>query len=357
MKHTLRPHRVHRPRGLVRGLPPRSPGTSATPQRGAVQGTIAGALANRRTTDRIPTSKGDLVVSPLDHASILFAWDGKAIYVDPTSPAIEDERYPKADLVLLTEAHFDHLDAVAVERLRKPGTVVAGPPAVAERTSVDVVLNEGDTRDVAGISVRAVPLYVTSSAVPRPAVLYRPRGRGVGYVLDLRRQAPRLPVRRHRLHPRGPCARARSTWLFIAVGPPLGMSPADAKVQCIEAMRPGIAFPYHDRYVDLTGLEQALASSGVDVRDRNFYPRAERWRRDAVTACSEGADRHLPRPPRGRRQGSFGPPRARRTRASSTAARWCAHGRTRSHRGGEVEGIASSPPSPCPRKPYGSAES
>jgi L-ascorbate metabolism protein UlaG (beta-lactamase superfamily) len=248
------------------------------------QGTIAGALANRRTTDHIPTSKGDLVVSPLDHASILFAWDGKAIYVDPTSPAIEDQRYPKADLVLLTEAHFDHLDAVAVARLRKQGTVVVGPPAVAERTSVDLVLNEGDTRDVLGIRVRAVPLYDLERG-PAPGVLYHPRGRGVGYVLDLGGThvylsgdtdcTPEVRALEH------------VDVAFIAVSPPLGMSPADA-VQCIEAMRPGIAFPYHDRYVDLTGLEQALAGSGVDVRDRNFYPRAERWRRDAVTACNEG---------------------------------------------------------------------
>ncbi len=247
-------------------------------------GTLAGALANRRTTDRIPTSKGELVVSPLDHASILFAWDGKAIYVDPTSPAIEEERFPKADVVFVTEAHFDHLDAVALERLRKPGTVVVGPPAVAERVAVDVVMNEGDRRDVAGIAVRAVPLYGLEHG-PAPGVLYHPRGRGIGYVLDLAGTRVYLSGDTECT----PEVRALDHLdvAFIAVSPPLAMSPPEA-VQCIEAMRPGIVFPYHDRYVDLTGLEHALANSGIDVRDRNFYPRAERWRRDALTACNEG---------------------------------------------------------------------
>ena len=247
-------------------------------------GTIAGAYANRRTTDHIPTSKGDLAVSPLDHASVLLAWDGKAIYVDPTSPAIEDERYPKADAVFVTEPLFDHLDAVAVERLRRPGTVVVGPPAVAERTHVDVVMNEGDSRDVAGITVRAVPLYDLEHG-PAPGVLYHPRGRGVGYVLDLGGThvylsgdtdcTPEVKALEH------------VDVAFIAVSPPLAMSPAQA-ARCIEAMHPGIVLPYHDRYVDLTGLEHTLAGSGIDVRNRNFYPRAERWRRDAVTACNEG---------------------------------------------------------------------
>jgi len=247
-------------------------------------GTIAGALENKLTTDRIPTAKGDLVVSPLDHASILFAWDGKAIYVDPTSPAIEDDRFPKADIVLVTEAHFDHLDAVALDRLRKPGTVVVGPPSVAERTPVDVVMNEGDRHDVAGVSVRAVPLYGLERG-PAPGVMYHPRGRGLGYVLDLAGTRVYLSGDTECT----PEVRAldRIDVAFIAVSPPLAMSPAEA-VRCVDAVRPRIVFPYHDRYVDLTDLEHALVGSGVDVRDRNFYPRAERWRRDAVTACNEG---------------------------------------------------------------------
>ncbi len=311
-------------------------------------GTLAGAHENKRTTDRIPTAKGDLVVSPLDHASILFAWDGRAIYVDPTSPAVEDDRFPKADIVLVTEAHFDHLDAVALERLRKPGTVVVGPRAVAERTSVDVVLNEGDTRDVAGISVRAVPLYARARSRARRPLPPAGTRRRVRWT----RRHPRLPVRRHRLHPRGPCARARRRGLHRG-GPAAGDVP---RRRC--AVHRGHA-PRHRLSVPrpLRGPDRPRAGAREFRRRRTrsqLLP--ARWsdgegtpRRPATRGRSASAAT-ASRPP-----GSW-TPRARRTRASSTAARWCAHGRTRSHRGGEVEGIASSPPSPCPRKPYGSAE-
>jgi L-ascorbate metabolism protein UlaG (beta-lactamase superfamily) len=247
-------------------------------------GPASAAFANRHTTDRFPTSKGDLVVSPLEHASVLFGWDGKAIYVDPTSTAIEDDNLPTADVILVTEARFDHLDAVAVERLRRPGTVVVGPPAVADRTHVDVVVRDGDTRTVVGIVATAVPSYSLERG-PAPGVLYHPRGHGSGYVLELggtrvylsgdTECTPEMKALEH------------IDVAFVSVSAPVAMSPAEA-VQCLEAFRPKVVFPYHDRYTDLAELERALPGQGIDLRERSFFPRAERWRRDAIRACEEG---------------------------------------------------------------------
>jgi L-ascorbate metabolism protein UlaG (beta-lactamase superfamily) len=241
------------------------------------------AFGNKRTTDRIPTSKGDLVVSPLEHASVLFGWDGKSIYVDPTTTAIEDVSFPKANVVFVTESRFEHLDPIAMGRLRIPGTIVVGPPDAAARTPLDVVMGEGDTRTVAGIVATAVPMYSLEHG-PAPGLLYHPRGHGIGYVLDLggtrvylsgdTECTPEVKALEH------------VDVAFLAVNPPEAMSPADA-VRCIEAFRPKIVFPYHDRHVDLTELERALPGLGVELRERNFFPRPERWRRDAVTACAD----------------------------------------------------------------------
>jgi L-ascorbate metabolism protein UlaG (beta-lactamase superfamily) len=247
-------------------------------------GTIHGAYVNRRTTDRFPTSKGELVVSPLDHASVLLAWNDEAIYVDPTSPAIEDFHLPKADVVIVTEPRFDHLDSDAIERLAKPGMIVVGPPSVAEKTHVDVVLQNGDTRIVAGMGVTAVPLYSVARG-HAPGVLYHPRGQGNGYVLELGGTRVYLSGDTECT----PEVRALQDVdvAFVAVSPPVAMSPGEA-VECIEAFRPKVVLPYHDWHVDRTELEATLPGHGVDLRERNFFPRAERWRRDAVTACDEG---------------------------------------------------------------------
>jgi L-ascorbate metabolism protein UlaG (beta-lactamase superfamily) len=245
------------------------------------EGRTSAAFGNKRTTDRFPTAKGDLVVSPLEHASVLFGWDGKAIYVDPTTTATEDKSFPKGDVVFVTEARFEHFDPIALERVRRSGTIVVGPPDAADRAPLDVVMREGDTRTVAGIVATAVPMYSLERG-PAPGLLYHPRGHGIGYVLD-------FGGTRVYLSGDTECTPEVKTLehidvAFVAVGPPVAMSPAEA-VQCIEAFRPRVVFPYHDRHTDLTELEHSLPGLGVDLRERSFFPRPERWRRDAVTAC------------------------------------------------------------------------
>jgi L-ascorbate metabolism protein UlaG (beta-lactamase superfamily) len=235
-------------------------------------------------TDRFPTAQGDVVVSPLEHASVLLGWDGKAIYVDPTSSAISDERLPQADVVFVTEARFDHLDAVAVARLTRPGTLVVGPPEVAKAIHVDVVLRNGDTSRVLGAVVTAVPMYNVVRG-PAPGLRYHDKGRGNGYVFDF--DGVRLYVSGDsECTPEMRALRGIDV-AFLSVGAPKTMTSAEA-AQCVEAFRPKVVFPYHDRRVDLRDLTSALAGTDVEVRQRDFYPRAGRQRDLAFRACAEG---------------------------------------------------------------------
>jgi hypothetical protein len=59
-------------------------------------------------------------------------------------------------------------------------------------------------------------------------------------------------------------------------------------VRCIETFAPRVVFPYHDRRMDLSELERTLPGRGVELRERDFYPRPEKWRVDALAACAEG---------------------------------------------------------------------
>ncbi|HEY3819086.1 MAG TPA: MBL fold metallo-hydrolase [Polyangiaceae bacterium] len=242
------------------------------------------AATTPRATDRFPTAQGELVVSPLEHASLLFGWAGRAVYVDPTSPAIADAALPRADVIFVTEARFDHLDAVAVARLSRPGTLVVGPPRVAEKVHVDVVMKNGDTRDVLGIVVTAVPMYSVERG-PAPGLLYHEKGRGNGYVLDfggthvyLSGDTECTPEMMQLQH---------IDAAFVSLSAPTAMTPAEA-VRCITAFQPKVVFPYRDRRVDLSELERGLKGGSVELRERQFYPRPEKWRLDAFQACAEG---------------------------------------------------------------------
>ena len=241
------------------------------------------AMTTPSATDRFPTARGELVVSPLEHATVLLGWNGLAIYVDPTSPAIDHAELPRADVVFLTDIHFDHLDPVVVARLSQPGTVVVGPAAAADRTHVDVVLANGEARDVRGIGVTAVPMYNVTRG-PAPGLLYHPRGRGNGYVLDL--GGTRVYFSGDTECTPEMKALERIDLAFVSMSLPTTMPPSEA-AQCALAFHPRVLIPYHDRWADLAPLEQALAGSGIDLRARDLYPRAEQKRREAVVFCEK----------------------------------------------------------------------
>src|SRR4029078_713491 len=52
-------------------------------------------------------------------AAMRYAGEGITIYIDPWGTSPED---PKADLILITHAHFDHLQPHEIERLSTEGT-------------------------------------------------------------------------------------------------------------------------------------------------------------------------------------------------------------------------------------------
>ena len=193
-------------------------------------------------SDGFSTARGPLAVTLLERASVLLGWDGKAIYVDPTSTAIDDAALPKADVILVTHDHYDHCDAVALARLQKPGTTVVGPPALLPRTRVDVVLRNGEAREVAGIGVLAVPMYNLQRG-PGPGLLYHPPGRGNGYVLDL--AGTRVYFSGDTECTPEMKAIQGMDIAFVSVSLPTTMG-AEEAAACLEAMHPGVAFPYHE---------------------------------------------------------------------------------------------------------------
>src|SRR5437660_4405996 len=78
-----------------------------------------------------PTSAGPVKITPLYHASTLIEAGGKVIYLDPAKPA-EFAGRPKADLILITDIHGDHMDPDSIQQVSKDGTEILAPPAVVK---------------------------------------------------------------------------------------------------------------------------------------------------------------------------------------------------------------------------------
>ena len=72
----------------------------------------------------INQAQGDLEITFLGHGSLMFTFNGKVIHVDPFSKVAEYSKLPKADMLLITHEHGDHLDLKAVEAVRTDKTVL-----------------------------------------------------------------------------------------------------------------------------------------------------------------------------------------------------------------------------------------
>jgi L-ascorbate metabolism protein UlaG (beta-lactamase superfamily) len=122
----------------------------------------------------------------LGHSGFRIRVGRASIYIDPYRIAADE---PKADLILITHQHYDHFSIQDLERVRKQGTRVIGPPAVAERLDGNVqsvTAGEVVETDVYAVDVRAVPAYNTSKrdAEGRP---FHPREAGcLGYEVNVR---------------------------------------------------------------------------------------------------------------------------------------------------------------------------
>ena len=75
-------------------------------------------------TQVFPTSAGPVKITPLYHASTLIEAGGKVIYLDPAKPA-KLVGLPKADLILITDIHGDHMvpNRPSTDRTAGPGEI------------------------------------------------------------------------------------------------------------------------------------------------------------------------------------------------------------------------------------------
>jgi L-ascorbate metabolism protein UlaG (beta-lactamase superfamily) len=244
----------------------------------------AEGFMDARVTDRFSTPRGTLSVLPIEHASFVLGWEGKAIYVDPTGRNVSDAALPKADAILITDTHYDHLDPVYVLRLRQPKTVVVGPEAAAERAPMDVVLRNGETRAVLGMEVTSIPAYNVTRG-PVEGIRYHEKGRNNGYVLDLGG---------FRVYVSGDTdctpeikALERIDLAFVGMNVPYAMTPAEAS-ECVAAFHPSIVIPYAYRHADMSTLDRARMGPGIELRRLNFYLPIDKLRQHAYQVFVQG---------------------------------------------------------------------
>jgi L-ascorbate metabolism protein UlaG (beta-lactamase superfamily) len=106
----------------------------------------------------------------------------RTVYIDPWKLA---PGAPPADVILVTHDHSDHLSKGDIARLSKAGTVLVGPHEVTSQLSGETrTIAVGETIELDGVTVSAVPAYNTSK-FRAPGQVFHPQADGkVGYIVE-----------------------------------------------------------------------------------------------------------------------------------------------------------------------------
>lgn len=211
--------------------------------------------------DTYITNNGELDISLLGHASIMFKFKDKIIHVDPYSKVADYSNQPKADLILLTHEHADHLDTTAINLIKKADTYFITSKAVSEILGTGYVLNNGDKTVFDSISIEAVPAYNIEHKKP-DGNFYHPKGRGNGYVLTFGDKKVYIAGDTENIPEMG-----NLSDIYIAFLPknlPYTMTD-DMFVDAVRKVKPVYLYPYHFEDFNDKNIEEALKDTDIKI--------------------------------------------------------------------------------------------
>ena len=222
-------------------------------------------VANDLEKDTFKTkSNKDVIITFIKHGSLLLTYDGLHIQVDPVTMFADYSTFPKADFILITHEHGDHLDSVAIKQLTKNNTRIIINQSSRDIISKGDVMKNGDSLQLTdNIRIEAVPAYNTTEGREK----FHPRHRDNGYIVnieDLRiyiagdtEDIPEMKELRN------------IDIAFLPVNQPYTMT-VDQAVDAANMFSPTILYPYHFGDTDVRPIKTRLNDSGIEVRLRKM---------------------------------------------------------------------------------------
>ncbi len=217
--------------------------------------------------DVIPTSGADLEITFVGHGTLMMDYDGIVIHIDPVGREADYSKLPKADLILVTHQHGDHLDPDAIEKIRQRSTVIFLTQACSGSVEGGTVMKNGDVQTVKGITIKAVPAYnlkhMRDNGQP-----FHPKGEGNGYILTFGETNVYVAGDTENT-PEMKALRGIDI-AFLPMNLPYTMTP-EMVADAAKAFRPKILYPYHYGNTDVSKLVELMkGEKGIEVRIRKF---------------------------------------------------------------------------------------
>jgi len=223
--------------------------------------------AGKFEQDIIETGAGGLEITFIGHGTLMFTFGGRVIHVDPVGEYADYQTLPKADLILITHEHRDHLDAKVVELLRQPSTRVLLNQAGASQVPRGIVMKNGEMKTEDGLQIEAVPAYNLVHLRP-DGEPFHPKGDGNGYIITF--GGKRVYVAGDTENTPEMKALKNIDIAFLPMNLPYTMTP-EMVGDAARAFKPKILYPYHYGSTDTGRLVDLLKDSPeIEVRIRKL---------------------------------------------------------------------------------------
>lgn len=216
--------------------------------------------------ETLTTKDGDKInITLFKHASLAIEYKGLEIYVDPVTKVadtqIDYSDMPKADYILVTHEHWDHLDPVAIQELSKPDTRIILNATSEKQLGKGTIIANNETMDLAdGIKLESVPAYNTTPGREK----FHPKGNGNGYILDF--DGTRIYIAGDTEDIPEMANFKNIDLAFLPVNQPYTMT-IDQAEHAAKMIHPKILIPYHFGDTPIEELKDRLdkENSGINV--------------------------------------------------------------------------------------------
>lgn len=218
--------------------------------------------ASKYETEHFTAPSGEAIdITLIKHGSVAIGFKGMSIQVDPVAafgkPTDYGADFPKADVILVTHEHPDHLNDSTLAVLTGEHTRLILNATSAGIIGRGEVIANGEREYLPSILLEAVPAYNTTPGREK----FHPKGNGNGYVLSL--DGFRIYIAGDTEDVPEMADLEDIDVAFLPVNQPFTMT-VEQCVHAAQMIRPKVLVPYHFSDTDVSGLPELLPE--VDVR-------------------------------------------------------------------------------------------
>lgn len=231
---------------------------------------------SKKATTETKNGISETKITPVSHATAVIGFDNSTLYLDPTGTADDFSNFKKADYVLITDIHGDHMNLNTLKALDLSNSTIIAPEAVARNLSElkvkeVITINNNETKSFSNFKIEAIPMY----NLRKEALKFHSKGRGNGYVLTIANEriyfsgdTEDIPEMRNLKN---------IDKAFVCMNLPYTMN-VESAADGVLAFKPKKVYPYHYRGTnglsDVAKFKEIINEKDkeIEVIQWNWYP-------------------------------------------------------------------------------------